>query len=49
MSAERVVVPAIAESSKEVIELLTVSPQIPVNEPVVGRAKPRSGVAMKIP
>ena len=48
-SAERVVVPATAESSKEVIELLTVSPHAPVNEPVVGRARPRSGVAMNIP
>jgi hypothetical protein len=49
MSAERVVVPAIAVSRRDVIALLTVSPQTPVKEPVVGRAKPRSGVAMNIP
>jgi hypothetical protein len=49
MSVERVVVPATAESRRDVIELLTVSPQVPVKEPVVGRAKPRSGVAMNIP
>jgi hypothetical protein len=48
-STERVVVPAIAVSRRDVIALLTVSPQTPVKEPVVGRAKPRSGVAMKIP
>jgi hypothetical protein len=49
MSAERVVVPAIAVSRRDVIALLTVLPHSPVKEPVVGRAKPRSGVAMNIP
>jgi hypothetical protein len=49
MSVERVVVPATAESRRDVIELLTVLPHSPVKEPVVGRAKPRSGVAMNIP
>ena len=48
-SVEIVVVPATAESISDVIELLIVSPHVPVNEPVVGRARPRSGVAMNIP
>ena len=40
-----VVVPATAVSSKEVMELLTVSPQVPDSSPVTGRAKPKSDVA----
>lgn len=44
VSAERVVVPAIAESSNEVMLLFTVSPQVPDNSPVTGRARPKSDV-----
>jgi hypothetical protein len=47
-SADSVVVPAIAESNNDVIESLTVLPQAPGKEPVVGRARPRRGVAMSI-
>ena len=43
-SEERVVVPAIDESNNEVMLLLTVSPHVPLNSPVTGRAKPRSDV-----
>jgi hypothetical protein len=43
-SEERVVVPAIAESSNEVMLLFTVSPHVPLNSPVTGRAKPKSDV-----
>ena len=43
-SEERVVVPAIAESSNDVMLLLTVSPHVPLSSPVTGRAKPRSDV-----
>lgn len=43
-SEERVVVPAIAESSNEVMLLFTVSPQTPLNSPVTGRAKPSKEV-----
>ena len=43
-SVERVVVPATAESSNEVMLLLTVSPHVPLNSPVTGRAKPKSDV-----
>ena len=43
-SAVMVVVPAIAESSSEVMLLLTVSPHVPLSSPVTGRAKPRSDV-----
>jgi len=39
-----VVVPATAESSKEVMELLTVSPHVPDSSPVTGRAKPKRDV-----
>jgi hypothetical protein len=45
-SVDNVVVPATAESNKDVIELFTVSPQLVT--PFTGRAKPRSGVAMFI-
>jgi len=51
-SEERVVVPAIAESSNEVMLLFTVSPHVPLNSPVTGRAKPKSdvyAVAMSVP
>ena len=40
-----VVVPAIAESSNEVMLLFTVSPHVPLSSPVTGRAKPNSDVA----
>lgn len=40
-----VVVPAIAESIKEVMLLFTVSPQVPESSPVTGRARPNSDVA----
>ncbi len=43
-SEEMVVVPAIDVSSNEVMLLLTVSPHVPLNSPVTGRAKPRSDV-----
>jgi len=39
-----VVVPATAESSNLVIQSFTVSPQVPLNSPVTGRAKPKSDV-----
>jgi hypothetical protein len=39
-----VVVPAMAESSKEVMELLTVSPHVPDSSPVTGRARPKREV-----
>tara|TARA_R110002126_G_scaffold1478_5_gene8690 strand:- start:4520 stop:4738 length:219 start_codon:yes stop_codon:yes gene_type:complete len=41
---DMVVVPATAESTREVIELLTVSPQVPDSSPWTGRAKPKSDV-----
>ena len=44
-SVLRVVVPATASSSRDVIELLTVSPHVPDSSPDTGRAKPRSDVA----
>jgi hypothetical protein len=40
-----VVVPATAVSSKEVSEVLTVSPHVPDSSPVTGRARPRRDVA----
>ena len=43
-SVLKVVVPAIAESTNEVMLLFTVSPQVPDNSPVTGRAKPKSDV-----
>jgi hypothetical protein len=43
-SVLKVVVPATAESNKEVMEALTVSPQVPESSPVTGRARPRSEV-----
>jgi hypothetical protein len=42
-SVLRVVVPATAESSRDVIELFTISPHVPLSSPVTGRAKPKSG------
>lgn len=39
-----VVVPAIAESNSDVMLLFTVSPHVPDNSPVTGRAKPKSDV-----
>jgi hypothetical protein len=39
-----VVVPAIDESSNEVMLLFTVSPHVPDNSPVTGRANPKSDV-----
>ena len=44
-SALSVVVPATAASSKLVMELLTVSPQVPESSPCTGRARPSSDVA----
>ena len=44
-SVLNVVVPATAVSSKEVMELLTVSPHVPDSSPVTGRAKPSRDVA----
>lgn len=44
-SVLRVVVPAIAVSTNDVNELLTVSPHVPDNSPDTGRAKPKSDVA----
>jgi len=41
--AERVVVPATAESINDVIASLTVVPNVPDKSPVVGYAKPRRG------
>ena len=43
-SVLKVVVPAMAESSSEVILLFTVSPHVPDNSPVTGSAKPKSDV-----
>jgi hypothetical protein len=43
-SVLKVVVPAIAESSSEVILLFTVSPHVPLSSPVTGKAKPKSDV-----
>ena len=43
-SALIVVVPATAESSNEVIESLTVSPQVPDSSPVTGSARPKREV-----
>ena len=43
-SEERVVVPAIAESNRDVILLFTVSPHVPLSSPVTGNAKPNSDV-----
>jgi hypothetical protein len=40
----RVVVPATAESTKEVMPLLTVSPHVPDNSPVTGSARPNRDV-----
>jgi hypothetical protein len=40
----RVVVPATAESNRDVMALFTVSPQVPDNSPVTGRAKPSNDV-----
>jgi hypothetical protein len=45
LSALSVVVPATAVSSSEVIESLTVSPQVPYSSPSTGRANPKSVVA----
>ena len=39
-----VVVPAMAESNSEVMELLTVSPHVPDSSPVTGRARPKREV-----
>jgi hypothetical protein len=39
-----VVVPATDESMREVMELLTTSPQVPDSSPVTGRANPSSDV-----
>ena len=39
-----VVVPAIAESTNEVMESFTTVPQVPSNSPVTGRAKPNRDV-----
>lgn len=44
-SVLRVVVPATASSSRDVMELLTVSPHVPDSSPDTGRAKPKSDVA----
>jgi hypothetical protein len=44
VSVLTLVVPATAESSKDVMLLFTVSPQVPLNSPVTGRAKPKSDV-----
>jgi hypothetical protein len=44
-SALIVVVPAIAVSSKLVMELFTTSPQVPLSSPVTGRPSPRRVVA----
>jgi hypothetical protein len=46
MSASTVmlVVPATAVSSKEVMAVFTVSPQVPDSSPVTGRARPRREV-----
>ena len=43
-SVLKVVVPAIAESSSDVMLLFTVSPHVPDNSPVTGKAKPKSDV-----
>jgi hypothetical protein len=43
-SVLRVVVPAMAESNSEVMELFTVSPHVPLSSPVTGSAKPKSDV-----
>lgn len=43
-SVEMVVVPAIAASTKEVIELFTKSPQVLSFSPVAGSAKPNKDV-----
>lgn len=43
-SVLKVVVPAMAESSSEVILLFTVSPHVPDNSPVTGNAKPKRDV-----
>jgi hypothetical protein len=47
-SVDSVVVPATAESSKDVIESLIAVPHAPVKDPVVGRIRPRRGVAISI-
>ena len=43
-SALIVVVPAMAESSNEVISVLTVLPHVPDSSPVTGRARPSRDV-----
>ena len=42
-STESVVVPAIAESIRSVIEVLTTVPHVPDKSPVVGSARPSRG------
>ena len=41
-----VVVPATAESNSDVIEVLTVSPQVPPSVPETGKAKPNNVVVL---
>ena len=43
-SVLKVVVPATAESSNEVISVLTVVPHVPDSSPVTGRARPSKDV-----